>query len=60
MIGPAIGAKILENAEKIVGDDGTEAFVPNANIFLAALIAALALSVLLAAVFAITERKERK
>ena len=60
MIGPAIGAKILENAEKIIGDDGTEAFVPNANIFLAALIVALALCVLLAAVFKVTEKKENK
>jgi MFS family permease len=60
IIGPAIGAKILENAEKVVGDDGTESFVPNANIFLAALIVVLALCVLLAAVSGITERKENK
>ena len=60
IIGPAIGAKILENAEKIVGDDGTESFVPNANIFLAALIVALVLCVLLAAVSKVTERKENK
>jgi MFS family permease len=60
IIGPAIGAKILENAEKIVGDDGTESFVPNANIFLAALIVALVLCVLLAAVFKASERKENK
>ena len=60
IIGPAIGAKILENAEKVIGDDGTESFVPNANIFLAALIVALVLCVLLAAVFKATERKESK
>ena len=60
IIGPAIGAKILENAEKIIGDDGTESFVPNANIFLAALIVALVLCVLLAAVSKVTERKENK
>ena len=60
IIGPAIGAKILENAEKIIGDDGTESFVPNANIFLAALIVALVLCVLRAAVSKVTERKENK
>ncbi len=60
IIGPAIGAKILENAEKIVGDDGTESFVPNEGIFLAALIVALALCILLAAVFKVMEKKENK
>ena len=60
IIGPAIGAKILENAEKIIGDDGTESFVPNANIFLAALIAALVLCIMLAAVSKMTEGKENK
>jgi MFS family permease len=39
VIGPAIGAAVLRNAETIVGDDGTSSFVPNENIFLAALIA---------------------
>jgi MFS family permease len=60
IIGPAIGAKILENAEKIIGDDGTESFVPNANIFLAAFAVALLLCVLLAVVFKVMERKENK
>ena len=41
VIGPAIGAKVLENAEMILNDDGTSSFIPNANIFLAALIALL-------------------
>ena len=39
--GPMIGRKILENAETIIGSDGTASFVPNANIFLAAAVAAL-------------------
>ncbi|MBR2448114.1 MAG: MFS transporter, partial [Clostridia bacterium] len=39
VIGPAIGKKVLENAEVITNNDGTTSFVPNANIFLAALIA---------------------
>jgi MFS family permease len=37
IIGPFIGKTVLANAEKIVNNDGTESFVPNANIFLAAL-----------------------
>ena len=44
VVGPMIGKKILENAETIIGNDGTAAFVPNANIFLgAAIVAVLAL-----------------
>ena len=41
VIGPAIGAKVLANAATIVNDDGTTSFIPNANIFLVALIVAL-------------------
>ena len=41
IIGPYIGKTVLANAETIVGNDGTSSFVPNANIFLAALIVAL-------------------
>ncbi len=39
VVGPFIGKKVLENAETIINNDGTISFVPNANIFLAALIA---------------------
>ena len=39
VIGPAIGAAILKNAETVVNADGTTSFVPNANIFLGAMIA---------------------
>ena len=41
IIGPAVGAWVLRNAETIVNDDGTTSFVPNENIFLAALIEAV-------------------
>ncbi|MBR4291922.1 MAG: MFS transporter [Oscillospiraceae bacterium] len=41
VIGPAIGAKVLANADTIVNDDGTTSFIPNANIFLVALIVLL-------------------
>ena len=39
IIGPAIGARVLRNADTIVNNDGTTSFLPNANIFLAALVA---------------------
>ena len=38
VIGPAIGAAVLKNADTIVNDDGTTSFIPNANIFLVALV----------------------
>ena len=40
IVGPAIGAAVLKNAEQILNSDGTYSFVPNENIFLAAFIAA--------------------
>ena len=40
IIGPAIGAAVLQNAQTIVNDDGTTSFIPNENIFLAAFVAA--------------------
>ncbi len=47
IIGPFIGSAVLKNAEKIVNSDGTTSFLPNANIFLAALVVAVILSVIL-------------
>ena len=47
VIGPFIGKTVLTNAETIVNNDGTESFVPNANIFLAALIPILILAFIL-------------
>ena len=40
VVGPFIGKAVLANAEVITNNDGTTSFVPNANIFLAALIPA--------------------
>ena len=37
VVGPAIGAAILHNADKVVNSDGTESFLPTSNIFLGAL-----------------------
>ena len=45
VIGPAIGAAVLKNAQTILNDDGTTSFIPNQNIFIAAL---LVLAVLIA------------
>ena len=41
VIGPAVGAAILKNADTIVNGDGTTSFVPDANIFLGAFVAIL-------------------
>jgi MFS family permease len=60
IIGPAIGAAVLKNAEQIVGDDGTLSFVPNQNIFLAALLVTVILAFFLAFVFFIMKRTEGK
>jgi len=43
IIGPAIGAAVLKNAQVIQNSDGTTSFIPNESIFLAAFVAALAL-----------------
>ena len=51
IIGPAIGAAVLKNAETIVGDDGIASFIPNENIFLAALVAAAAIFLVLIPLF---------
>lgn len=47
VIGPAIGAEVLKNAEVVVNNDGTTSFVPNENIFMASLIVAIVLVVFL-------------
>ena len=41
IVGPFIGQKVLQNAETIINSDGTESFLPNRNIFLAALVVAV-------------------
>ena len=40
VVGPFIGKTVLANAETVVNNDGTESFIPNESIFLAALITA--------------------
>ena len=47
VIGPKIGSWVLRNAELVPNNDGTFSFLPNQNIFLAALVAAVCLLPLL-------------
>ena len=56
VVGPFIGKSVLANAETVLNNDGTYSFVPNANIFLAALVAI----VLLCGVLAIGRIARRK
>ena len=58
IIGPFIGKLILVNADVIVNGDGTESFVPNANIFLGALIPVIILAIILA-IRELNARKKR-
>ena len=60
LVGPAIGAWVLRDAETVIGDDGTESFIPNQNIFLAALIAAAVLGLFLALLLYIMKKKTAK
>lgn len=47
LIGPAIGAWILRNAELILNNDGTTSFLPNADIFLGAAIPIVVLLIIM-------------
>ncbi len=58
IIGPAIGAWVLRNAETILNDDGTSSFIPNENLFLAALLAAGAAWIALLLVFQLMKKKK--
>ena len=51
IVGPAIGAHVLRDAEMILNNDGTYSFLPNEKIFLAAFLAAAVLCVTLALIF---------
>lgn len=47
VIGPYIGSTILKNAEMILNTDGTYSFLPNSNIFFAAMLVIVILSIFL-------------
>ena len=51
IIGPAIGAFVLRDAEQILNSDGTYSFLPNANIWAAAIVTAIVLCVGLKMIF---------
>ena len=51
IIGPAIGAFVLRDAEQILNNDGTYSFLPNANIWAAAIVTGLVLCVGLSLIF---------
>ncbi|MBR0418390.1 MAG: MFS transporter [Erysipelotrichaceae bacterium] len=47
VIGPFIGQSVLKNAELIYNSDGTTSFIPNTNIFLAAMVVIIILMIVL-------------
>jgi MFS family permease len=51
VIGPFIGSAVLKNADRITNNDGTTSFIPNANIFIAALVVTVILALLLVLVW---------
>ena len=51
IIGPAIGAFVLRDAEQILNNDGTYSFLPNANIWGAAIVTGLVLCIGLKLIF---------
>ena len=58
MIGPAIGAAVLKNAETVLNDDGTTSFIPNENIFLAAFVAAVCILIVLIPLFRMLKKEK--
>ena len=60
IIGPAIGAAVLKDAEQVINNDGTYSFIPNQNIFIAALVAAIAIWLVLIFVFRMLKETDRK
>lgn len=58
VIGPYIGALVLSGAQKVVADDGTETFIPNENIFLAALATMLLVLFALFVIFRLLKKEK--
>ncbi|MBQ7341286.1 MAG: MFS transporter [Oscillospiraceae bacterium] len=58
IIGPAIGAAVLKNAETIVNTDGTTSFIPNEKIFLAAFGVTVLLCLLLIPLFSLVKKEK--
>lgn len=60
IIGPAIGALVLSNADEITNNDGTTSFLPNRYIFLVAFLVAVLLLITLLQVFRMMRNGHRK
>lgn len=58
VIGPAIGAAVLKNADVIVNSDGTTSFLPSNAVFLTALIITALLAAAMAAVLLVGKEKK--
>ena len=58
LIGPAIGAAVLKNAQIIVNNDGTTSFLPNRSIWAAAFAVIVLLSFLMVPVSKMIERRK--
>ncbi len=58
VVGPAIGAAVLKNAATILNDDGTTSFIPDANIFMAAFAAGIAIWLVLVWLFRMLKKEE--
>ena len=56
VIGPVLGAWILRDADKVIGSDGTESFIPNQGIFMGALVVLLVLGAYLIFMLSRVER----
>ena len=56
IVGPWIGAFVLQNAKTVINDDGTSSFIQNQNIFLAALIVACFIWLILALIFKLIKK----
>ena len=58
IIGPAVGAWVLRDAETVVNNDGTTSFIPNESIYLAALLVAVVLTAFLIVALTLGKKKE--
>lgn len=58
VVGPAIGAAVLKNADTIVNTDGTTSFIPNENIFLAAFVAGVVMLLALLLLLRLLKKKQ--
>lgn len=60
VVGPAIGAAVLKDAETIVNSDGTTSFLPNNLVFIAALSVEIVLCLTVGIYYLITDRNNKQ